>query len=941
MFRWILCLALAAAPPQFLQRPGQLAPEQMQKREALFKRLFGERVMALDPQAVAKVKSLPAGERLKLDTDGDGKIDTIYFIDDDPKHQEAFRPVLVKVIDQDGDMDRDQDGDLDSDLYVADWHADGTVDVIVEYRDTDHDNDVDEMAIYSFSPNDRYLRRDAIRVWWSRDVGDDNQLWYTLNYRYQQPDSQFRTHFGGDEIFASFAYDDQKNLWIPSFEDPFVFYDEDRDDLAEVVLRLSGAGDLMESMRYSFDVDNDTAGDNAHDYDFSLSLVAAKNAVTVPEELTETVSLRGAPAAPLLSWRNARRFGETAPWAQVLLTWDENDNNVDVSPKGDPHERWEGIINSAFGDFPQVGGPPCGPLNKRYELDRDNSGKMKLYYSPIDRRIHLLGADEAGLKVDYNYDGKVDMEFHYRDTDADGIVDTWEIDLDGDQKIDRSFRVARPDVKMLDLDYHRLSDFYNSALDRALADNQALIDALKAVLQQEDEIETYFRRDLEQYRGEAGIGLKIHRSREGRRYYQDLIRERYFARLAKSLEGNPSLLRSLEDAHNSGNYPQVVRLLRGTPPASWHGDFERRFSLTLSHLDQWPRLQEPVVLKIAEIRKIIPDFNPRNFVVVAGVRRIVDQELPSQADDLDGDGAPDEIVFQADLRPHEAAEYLVYYSPLGNLAQAYPARTAVHRDGDGWESERIAYRFSHGQLDFYGKKKDALVLKTLGHSENYHQELDWGMDVLDAGNTPGIGGIGIWEGDRVFPVMNPGGRGGIRIERAILAEGPVRSTVAAKFYGVRTAANRYDLSVTFSIYAGGRYSENRVSIHPARPATEIVFSPGFVKMPNDTWFANSQEGYFGSWGRQNPKVQEIGMAAVFPRSVLVGFAEGRAERWVKLRAAPDQPSQFYVVGDWRRGRTFPVAPAAVNWEREIAGLARRLHSPIAWKLEKAVRRAAP
>ena len=232
-------------------------------------------------------------------------------------------------------------------------------------------------------------------------------------------------------------------------------------------------------------------------------------------------------------------------------------------------------------------------------------------------------------------------------------------------------------------------------------------------------------------------------------------------------------------------------------------------------------------------------------------------------------------------------------------------------------------------------------MKTFGQSESYHQELDWGMDVLDVGDTSGIGGVSILEGDRVFPAMNPGGRGSIRIERAILAEGPVRSTVAAKLYGVRTPRNQYDLSLTFSIYAGGQYSENWISIHPAKPATEIVYSPGFIKMPNDNWFMNSQDGYFGSWGRQNPRVQEIGMASVFPRSALAGFAEGRAERWVKLRATPDHPAQFYIVGDWRRGRTFPVAPTAANWEKEIADLARRLRSPAVWKLERAEWRAVP
>ena len=91
--------------------------------------------------------------QLKLDTDGDGKIDTVYYIDTDPKHEAQFRPIIVKAIDQDGDMDRDGDADLDSDLYIADWHGDGTVDGVVAYKDLDHDNALDEMAIAGTSIN--------------------------------------------------------------------------------------------------------------------------------------------------------------------------------------------------------------------------------------------------------------------------------------------------------------------------------------------------------------------------------------------------------------------------------------------------------------------------------------------------------------------------------------------------------------------------------------------------------------------------------------------------------------------------------------------------------------------------------------------------------------------------------------------------------------------
>ena len=89
------------------------------------------------------------------------------------------------------------DGDLDSDLYVADWHADGTVNAVVEYKDTNHDNGVDEIGIYTYSAKNAKLGTDAIQVWWSRDVSGAHQLWDTINYRYQQPECQFRTAFGG------------------------------------------------------------------------------------------------------------------------------------------------------------------------------------------------------------------------------------------------------------------------------------------------------------------------------------------------------------------------------------------------------------------------------------------------------------------------------------------------------------------------------------------------------------------------------------------------------------------------------------------------------------------------------------------------------------------------------------------------------------------------
>ncbi|HEY3453561.1 MAG TPA: DUF4861 family protein [Bryobacteraceae bacterium] len=836
----LIVLALAALAPLRPATPPSLTPAQRAHEQILFRRVFGEKVAAFDPAAFAQVKRLSPGERLKLDTNGDGKIDTIYFIDTDPKHQPEFRPILVKVIDQDGDMDRDGDGDLDSDLYLADWHADGSIDAAVEYRDTNHDNGLDEMGIYTYSANNARLGTDAIQVWWSRDIAGTHQLWETVNYRYQQPECQFRTAFGGDEIFSSYIFDSKNGRWIPSWENPFAFYDEDGDHLAEVAIRFSGSAERMESMRYSFDADNDTDGDNVHDYDFSFSCLTAGHSVTVPRALMETVHLRGGPVAPLLSWRNARRFGESADWGKVQLTWVENDNNVDSRPGGDPHERWEGVIASGTKDFPQVGGPPVGLFNSRYEADLDNSGKMKLYYSPEDRRIHLRGADTGSLKVDYNYDGKLDMDFEYRDTDHDGIFDTWTVDVDGDGVADRTVHIPHPRAQPVPLHYQSLTAFYNRSLHQALAENKILIGAMKNILAP-DAIESYYTNQL---------ATKIRDSRAGTRYYQDLIRERYFVRLKKALEGRPELWSRLEAEYDAGNFSQTAKLLSEALPAheskttDWPSSFTKRLPLYVSNPGSSARMAEPIVLDVSAIRKQAPDFNPNNFIVQTGAAWIAPRELPSQAD-------LDQIVFLTDLRANEEAKYWIYYSPTGERKKPY-APSAVAPSGS-------------------------------------------------------LGELAIWDSGKRYPITKRSDR--------ILASGPVRSIIEA------TEHSRYDIRQRFSVYRGIRYTEVSVRIQ-----SPIQFSLSFPKFPNDRYFFDPTRGYFASWGRQNNIVQEVGEAAIFTKPATL--KETATQRELIFTAKPGETITYYLTGDQRRSRMFPVAPTAANWQEEIRALAVRLHAPV-------------
>jgi hypothetical protein len=70
-----------------------------------------------------------------------------------------------------------------------------------------------------------------------------------------------------------------------------------------------------------------------------------------------------------------------------------------------------------------------------------------------------------------------------------------------------------------------------------------------------------------------------------------------------------------------------------------------------------PRVAADVVLSIPDLRKVAPDFTPGSALVTCtsaatleqDATRVDSMELPSQVDDLDGDGKGDEIAFQVNL----------------------------------------------------------------------------------------------------------------------------------------------------------------------------------------------------------------------------------------------------------------------------------------------------
>jgi len=923
LFVGVLCAVLASQRVPAAD-PAADARDAAAARDAAMK-ILGKKA-AVPEELRTRLLAGPPGTRVYEDLDGDGRPDVFTFVDTDSKN--TVKPILVRVIDDDGDLVDGGEPDTKDDCYVADWNADGTVDRVVDYWDEDHDGVADRMDLYYVAGAWFGSRLGLVVI---RDVGRDGRMWYVQNYEYAQGTCQWKSDFNGDEIFSMFYYNLEKESFVPLFEDPFAHYDIDRDGLAEVTIRFGGAeGNVINALRYSFDVDNDTDWLNRRDYDFSFN---CNGPVTITEGATEREKLRdGSLTDPYVPWSSLSKVAESAPWVLDTLIWDEIDNNVNVLNDYERwHERWEG-----------VGGYPMKEGNKRYETDKDYSGKMQLYYTPVDRRIHLTGAETGKINIDYDFDNKIDAVITYADTDNDGFFDTWSYDANADGAPDRTYK-AEPRAVPVRTCYPDLPNALDAALRSALAENQTLIDTMKVALGNDgaSAAENWFvnRRPKEFYNPE-----KLLCSRETARYYQDIIREELYTKLLERIrDGSLKLdLASIEAAYARGEFAAVTdQIIKGVQLPSGNAEpwldvpgtvFQKRIRLVLTNPISQDQPSAPVVVPVQAIRKVAPDFNPACFAVADTRREVLIRQFPSQADDM---GGSSEIVFVATLPEKATRECFLYYSPEGAWRGGYRPQTHAKTDigvSIGWESEMIGYRSYYGKIDLFAKKIECLRLENLGP---YHNEADWGMDALHVGSAPGLGGLSLWLGDKVYRAYNEEkAEPRCKVDQRLVADGPVRATVQITLSDVKVEGGTCDVSLLAGCYAGQIYSENRVRLQwksgDGGKARRI--SAGIVRIPKAALFFDAPSGVLCCWGEQDKAIGEAGQAVIAssPKSISERRTLDDSEELL-VDPAPGGETTFFVAADWMKSQGDQrrlVAHSPREWFKQVECLAERVQNPI-------------
>lgn len=281
--------------------------------------------------------------------------------------------------------------------------------------------------------------------------------------------------------------------------------------------------------------------------------------------------------------------------------------------------------------------------------------------------------------------------------------------------------------------------------------------------------------------------------------------------------------------------------------------------IVLTNPGQTDRTDEAFVLTRSDLSPSPDD------ALLPALRTADGSYVPSQADDLDGDGRWDELAFVYSLKAGESVTFDLAWLP----AEDYPAFTPrtnarygkmvspghikilpsdchgkynlprgkgypYQTDGPAWENDKIAFRHyfdGRNVRDVFGKRLPDMVMDTVGilpdgtPGDNYNRMRPWGRDILIAEQSLGLGGLALQRGDTLVRL------GVLQSDRTdnvdstcytLVTNGPVRSIFCLDFYGWDVGGAKVDVHETITIWAGKQGHENRITTSPLPAGSHLV-----------------------------------------------------------------------------------------------------------------------
>lgn len=222
----------------------------------------------------------------------------------------------------------------------------------------------------------------------------------------------------------------------------------------------------------------------------------------------------------------------------------------------------------------------------------------------------------------------------------------------------------------------------------------------------------------------------------------------------------------------------------------------------------------------------------------------------------------------------------------------------IRYEGPGWENKQIAYRLYldwRNAIDIFGKKVDTLVLPYVGQDgfDSYHEPAPWGLDILKAGKSMGIGGYGRFMNDTVAHFRNVG-RTHAKIEN-----GDASSTITITYDDWKTGNESINLETQLTIYPQDRFTKAELL-----PSLEIDgLCTGIVKFKHIPLVKKEgqQWAYIATYGNQTlvSDTDKLGMALFYKLDEVADQHEGINDHLVIFKPST-QKLTYYFLAAWEQ-----------------------------------------
>ena len=395
--------------------------------------------------------------------------------------------------------------------------------------------------------------------------------------------------------------------------------------------------------------------------------------------------------------------------------------------------------------------------------------------------------------------------------------------------------------------------------------------------------------------------------------------------------------------------PRHLALLLLAPVAALAAD---KLVITVSHDLTIARPAETITVPWKEVNAALPSAMLQRIAVKDAKGNILPYQVTNvlpQAKDPKGVGiAYGDLIFQHDFAAGEkSATFTV--EKIDTVAPVFPskafARYVPERlDDFAWENDRVGHRTYGPALaapDEPKTGKEVLVTSGLdvwckrvsypivdrwynkGH-DHYHHDEGEGMDMYQVGGSRGCGGVGIWDGQKLYVSRN-------YKTWNVIANGPVRAIFELGYDTWDANGVKVSEVKRFTVDAGHNLDQIESTFTVADGGTkELTVAVGLNKNPADKGqdpkidiAKNEAAGSITQWVAQKSNGQ-LGTAIIVPDG-FAGFAEDNQNLLALAKATPGKPLRYFAGAGWDRSGQFS---SKEEWNAYVAAAAARAKSPV-------------